>query len=943
MTIHPDVPTRGAFVGRTRELGVLGRSHDEGARLVTVTGPAGMGKTRLSLEWARSALGPMRRDGSHVLFCDLSDARSLDDACAIVARSLAVPLAAGGSTVEAVDQLGRALASSGVGVLILDNLEQLVADAPRLVEPWLAQAPAVRFVLTSRERLRIVGEVCLPVEPLTVPPEGARELAEIAGTEAVALFVDRARAARPGFELSAGDAVHVAAIVRQLDGIPLAIELCAARAGMLSPQQILTRLARRFELLAQGARGAPARQATLRGALDWSWELLDRRERSALAQCAVFRGGFSLEAAEGVIDLREGPDDAPPPVLDVLQALHEKSLLRAFDAPATRRYGLLESIRAYAEERLDSMRGTAAAAARHASFFLAPTRMGGAPILRANDVRRLALEVENLIVVATRALARRPILDADTALRALLLMEPVLLLCARGRLEPYATMLDAALEAEGASVDPVVRARALYTRALADLVRGRVIDCMLRFQRSLEAARAAESRADMALALTKTALLLDRINQVDEARSRFAEARAIALDLGDPALVGDWMLTYGGALLWRGRAAEAEVHAESAVESLHAAGDLRGQSVASAQLAQARLSLGRLDDAERAAAEAQALLDAIDDRRTEGYVLSVEGRIAEARGRFPEARASLSAALAIHRAVGDRWSESLAHGYLGNVAFEEGRLDEAASAYREATALLHNTGEQHYVAVFAAALGAVAIAQGRDDDANAHFKAATRAADGARSLSTKAAVDVFCGFGDVALARRAAAEGDAEATDRHRRAALARIALARSPAPDGALAPALSAEDVRLAVRLLERALAEHEAPIEGGAARLPRAPQPSSSAVPMLVVGPEARWFRVQDGDPVRLLKARAARLVLFRLVRRRLEAPGRALTLEALFEAGWPGERIPRPAASNRVHVTLTKLRRLGLAGLLLSRDDGFLLDPASVVLEALDLDPG
>jgi hypothetical protein len=184
-------------------------------------------------------------------------------------------------------------------------------------------------------------------------------------------------------------------------------------------------------------------------------------------------------------------------------------------------------------------------------------------------------------------------------------------------------------------------------------------------------------------------------------------------------------------------------------------------------------------------------------------------------------------------------------------------------------------------------------------------------------VSTNAAVQIYRGFTEVSRARPTAA--------------LARIALASAPAPDGALPAARSSEDVRIAIRLLERA-------IEGA-----RSPDPSPAPpAPLLVVGPDARWFRVRDGEPVRLLKARAARLMLSRLVRSRIEAPGRALSLDALFEAGWPGERIPRRAAANRVHVTLTKLRKLGLAGLLQSRDDGFLLDPAGVVLEALG-EPG
>ncbi|MFT3770384.1 MAG: tetratricopeptide repeat protein [Minicystis sp.] len=955
MASHLDGSVRGPFVGRVLEMRALGALQDDGARLVTIIGTAGVGKTRLAIEWARASGGATRRGRAEPLFCDLSEATTLDDLCAVVGRALGVPLPAGGSTEQAVAQLGRALAAAGERVVILDNLEQLTALASRVLRVWRELSPEAWFVVTSRERIRIEGEACLPLDPLGVPPADERSLREIAASDAVALFVARARAVRFGFELTEADAPAIAAIVRQVDGIPLAIELCAARTSVLAPPQILARLARRFELLAAGVRGAPARQATLRGAIDWSWDLLDPREQDALAQCSVFRGGFSLEAAEAVLDLGRGRDGEAPPVLDVIQSLHDKSLVRAFDAagaPAERRYGLLESIHAYAEERLAERSGVDAAIARHEAFFLAAAGPRG-------DARRRALDADNLIAVCTRALDRRPLSpeDADTALRALLLLEPVLLVCARGRLEPYAAMLDAALavaprEGTAGRAGPapaVVRAQALYTRAFADLLRGRVLDCMLVFKRALDAAREAGSRADEARALTKIGLLFDQADHPDEARRYFEEARAIVKETGDPALAGDWMLTYAGAFLWRGRAAECAGHAEQALESLRAAGDLRGQSIACAQLAQARLSLGRLDDAERAAADARSLLEATEDRRTEAFVLGILGRVAAARGRFGEARAQIAAAIAIHRAVGDRWSEGVGRGYLGDVAFEEGHLDEAAASYREALALLQGIGERHYAAVFAAALGAVEAERDRDEEAATWMDAATRALDGVKVVSTNATVQIHRGFADVARARRAAGDGDAAAMDRHLAAAVAKIALASAPTADGAPSAACSAEDVRLAIRLLERAI--------DGARRLPRdrpaiaepvAPAPIAerspgAAPPLLVVGPEARWFRVRDGEPVRMLKARAARLMLFRLVRCRLEAPGRALPLDALFEAGWPGERIPRQAAANRVHVTLTKLRKVGLAGLLLSRDDGFLLDPAGVVLEALGSEPG
>ncbi len=361
-------PAAGAFIGRAGEQAALGELVGAGARLITLVGAGGVGKTRLSLEWARAAEGTLRRDGVGLVFCDLSASRSADDACAAMARVLGAPLAADATTEETVAQVGRALAELDRAVVILDNVEQLAALAPRLFEPWLALAPHVQIVATSRERLRLRGEQCLPVEPLGLPPAGETAPAVIAASEAVVLFVARTRQVRLDFAITAADASAVAAVVRALDGIPLAIELCAARMGVLAPGQILPRLARRLDLLVTGPRDAPARHATLRAALMWSWDLLEPWEQEALAQCSVFRGVFSLEAAEAVLVTPAGA----PPVLDVIQSLHEKSLVRVSSPAGEPRYGLLESVRELAASMLAERAGTPAAEARHAAFFLGP-------------------------------------------------------------------------------------------------------------------------------------------------------------------------------------------------------------------------------------------------------------------------------------------------------------------------------------------------------------------------------------------------------------------------------------------------------------------------------------------------------------------------------------------------------------------------------------------
>ena len=324
-----------------------------GARLLTVLGPGGTGKTRFVVRYGWTWLGD-RSGGIH--FCDLSEATSLDGVFNAVAVALGVPLGGG----DPAAQLGHAIAGRGRCLVVLDNFEQVVEQAPLTVGRWLDRAADATFIVTSRERLHLSGEEIFPTEPLPL------------GKEAIELFAARAKAQRPEFEVNDANRGEVAEVVRLLDGLPLAIELAAARVGMLTPAQLVERMRNRFQLLA-GVRGPVARRATLRAAIDWSWDLLAPWEQAALAQCSVFEGGFTLHAAEAVLDLSVWSE--APATMDIVQALLDKSLLRLWMGNDQRRYdidephfGMYVSIHEYARARLgEPARG--AAQARHGRFF----------------------------------------------------------------------------------------------------------------------------------------------------------------------------------------------------------------------------------------------------------------------------------------------------------------------------------------------------------------------------------------------------------------------------------------------------------------------------------------------------------------------------------------------------------------------------------------------
>ena len=348
------------FIGRTHEMADVGNLL-AGARMVTLAGPGGTGKTRLATETARS-LADRYPDGSWFVALDAVRDHAL--VLSIIANTLGVPEQPG-RPIEAV--LGEYLAPRHV-LIVLDNMEQVIEAAPD-IGSLLGSAPGLAVLATSREPLSIAGEHVFQVPPLGLPPEpGVPTALEISTNEAVELFVERARAARSDFTLSDTNAPAIAAICRRLDGLPLAIELAAARINILSPGQIAERLDHRLALLATSHRDVPERQRTLRGAIDWSYELLAEPERAFFRRLSVFSGGAEFEAIRAIIDPEEalGAD-----ALYLASALVDRSLLRMTPVADENRLDMLETIREYAAERLEASPEEASEArGRHASYYL---------------------------------------------------------------------------------------------------------------------------------------------------------------------------------------------------------------------------------------------------------------------------------------------------------------------------------------------------------------------------------------------------------------------------------------------------------------------------------------------------------------------------------------------------------------------------------------------
>jgi predicted ATPase/class 3 adenylate cyclase len=365
----PVQPT--ALIGRDREVAeVMAQLRRPEVRLVTLTGPGGTGKTRLSLQAAAELLEEFPNGVYFVALAAITDPTLVIPA---VAQVLGINEAAGQSL--------TAYLSTKRILIVLDNVEQVVAAAP-LISELLAGAPGLKALATSREPLHLKAEWVLPVAPLGLPDLNDLPAASVVSQfDAVELFAARARALQPGFEVTGANAAAVAEICVRLDGLPLALELAAARIALLSPDAMLKRLGGRLKLLTSGARDLPARQQTLRGALAWSYDLLADPERRLFRRLGVFVGGFTIEASDAVADAD----------LDMLGSLVDKSLVRREGD----RFAMLETIREYALDQLEAAEETESLRARHAEFFEALAEAAYGERIEREAERSAELESEH--------------------------------------------------------------------------------------------------------------------------------------------------------------------------------------------------------------------------------------------------------------------------------------------------------------------------------------------------------------------------------------------------------------------------------------------------------------------------------------------------------------------------------------------------------------------
>jgi predicted ATPase len=864
------------FVGRSDDLERLHELFMHDARLVTITGAGGIGKTRLAARY----LELRGKAYAAAWTCDLSTASDAASITAEVARAIGMPV----PQVDAAEAIGQTLATRGPVLLVLDNFEQIARHAPQTVRVWLALAKNARLLVTSREQLRLPAEIVHELAPLSLPEPGS-------DSDALKLWVSRVAAVRPGYSLTDAERPVAAQIVRELEGLPLAIELAAARTGMLGTREILLRLQDRFALLSHGPRDASDRQRTMRGVIDWSWQLLEPWEKDALAQSSAFVGGFTLEAAEHVLDL--SAQSNAPPVLDVVQALRDKSLL--VTRPETMRLTAYEMIREYGAARLAEGGTAGAVHARHAKYFAERAEAWAADFSKTGNrdaYKHLAVERDNLFAVADRAIGRG---DRAMALRALVVLHAPFR--RDGPLASYLARLDAATRNEE-GVDRALLARALAVRGDIERSLGRMDASAATLERALPMARAAGAPEAILFALNQCGSFELCHGRLDAADAYYVEFRDLARANGrrrDEA-VGEANLA--GVMHERGLVAAAEKHYERALAIFRELGETYALAQTLHLLGSACVEQGRHAEGRAHLERASALSSEIGDRVTHGYTLNYlacsymdEGKLGEAELGFARARDEL-------RATGVKRLEGVTECYAGVVHLRLGRRDVAQEVLEHAAAILVDVADNIWGAL---ALGFLAAAQASLDRVDAAETSLVLARAMQTSPAIHAAVDALEGVVDLARARRATGKA----------AKAFRQSAERRKQIDSKLVA--SSSDVRNALRVLEQALAEGTK-------------EPGS-----IEVAEDGAWFRLPGGEPI----ACGARPVLKRLLSELAKRPRVPIAARDLVAVGWPGERMLEDAATNRLYVSMNRLRKLGLGALLVSTDAGYVLDaPVRVV---------
>ena len=694
-----------SFVGRDAEIADA-EARVASTSLLTLTGPGGVGKTRLALELGAHLVDQYPDGVWFVEFSTLDDATLVPDAAATTLRLKPGPEGATAALVGALE--GRR------ALLIFDNCEHVLDAMVELSDALLRRCTDLRIVTTSREPLGMAGEELMPVPSMSLP-DGSGNLEQVMACDSVRLFLARGQAADPSFRLTAENADAIAQICRRLDGIPLAVELAAARVRSLPPAQIASRLDHRFRLLTGGSRTALPRHRTLRAAMDWSFELLTDAERALVPRLAVFAGSFSLEAAEGIASGGAVDQDE---MLDLLARLIDRSLLMAEPGSSDARYRMLETIRDYAQERLMESGEASEVYARHRDWFARLVEEARAGFFSGAEqaawLDRLSADDDNL-----RAALHWSHEDPDGAGAELAMASGLWRFWEiRGHLEEGSGWLDRALARTGGEIS-LRRANALTGAGVLASHRGDQVSAAAFHEASLLIHRELGDPRAISAACNNAASIAIELGDTDRAATLYREAIAMSQNV-DRHGAAFSSVNLADLLVRDGDPAESDALYAGAIEIFRSLGDEWGTAQATARLAQAARRRGDPAQAARHYEEARAVYRRISDGRGEARMLIGLGDLAAESGDFAAAVSQYQAALEVRHRLGDRLGTAAALERIAGIATDQperaARLIGAASAIRDRAGAPLSVGAQaeldRFLAGLAADIGQQAVEAG---------------------------------------------------------------------------------------------------------------------------------------------------------------------------------------------------------------------------------------
>jgi len=678
----PDAPA--AFVLPVPPTPLIGREQEEvllaealrhtlagsGTRLLTLTGPGGVGKTRLSLQVA-TALRDTFEDG--VVWVDLSDVRDPS----LVATAIAQALDARPAGTQSARDALVGLLHARHALLVLDNFEQVV-DAASLISDLLAQCRRLVVLATSRIALRVRGEQQFQVPPLAVPAADRRlPLEALAGFAATRLFVARARAVQPSFTLRADQAEAVVEICRRVDGLPLAIELAAARVALLPPTTLLARLESRLAVLRGGPRDLPGRQQTMRATIDWSYNLLSPTEQALFRRFAVFQGGCTLEAAEAAC----AGDDAPD-VLDGVSSLIEKSLLSQREVHGEPRLVMLETLQEYAREQLAAQGETAEARRAHALYFLAREEADAFSLAddRGAWLERWEREHDNLR--AALGWARE---TGERELGIRLAMGIWRLWVIHGHLGEGRRWMEDLLALPG-PLHHKPRADALRVAGLQATQMGALVAGAAWCEECLALCRELNDRPHMADVLNTLGSIARNQGRFALAMERYDQSHELYNQLGDRVGIAVALNNQGTTARFQGDLNLAASLYHKSLVIRREERDTWGMAYILHNLSVVAWRQGRPEQAAIHAAESLALRRELGDRQGAADCLILGGFVARELGRPEQAAASFREGIGLAQAIDDRQSMATAVVGLAGLAADQNRARRGARLLGMATA-----------------------------------------------------------------------------------------------------------------------------------------------------------------------------------------------------------------------------------------------------------------